>query len=93
LQNFAPIFNTPALVAIQEEESGEVIIELNEPFNPHPNKMLWIAIGIRDSLPVYEYLFERISPLADGSFAFLALLQIPNFEQQAFEISAFHNQI
>jgi hypothetical protein len=93
LYNFAPVFNTPAQITLQEEESGEVMIELNKASDPNPDKMLWIVIGIKDSLPIYEYLFERISPLTDGSFAFLALLQIPNLEQQTFEVSAFHNQI
>lgn len=91
-RDFAPVFNTPALVTLQEEEDGSMLIELNEPLNDPIEKMLWIAIGIQDSIPIYEYFFERIAPLSDNTFAFIALFEIPNLEHQFFETLTFHNQ-
>ncbi len=93
LHKFAPVFNASALVTLQEEDDGSVLIELNEPEGDQPYTMLWIAIGIRDSIPVYDYLFERIAPLMDDTFAFIALFEIPKLEQQFSEVLAFHSQI
>lgn len=89
---FPPIFNAPALVTIQEEDDGSVLIELNESNAGKPDKMLWIPIGIRDSIPVYKYLFERIAPLTDDTFAFIALFEIPGLKQQDSDGWAYHNQ-
>lgn len=89
---FAPAFNTPALVTIQEEDDGSVLIELNESNVGKPDKMLWIPIGIQDSIPVYKYLFERVAPLTDDTFAFIALFEIPGLGQQYSDGWAFHNQ-
>ena len=74
---FAPIFNNPALLTIQEDVDGTLLVELNESKSLLPDKMFWIAIGIQDSIPVYDYLFERIAPITEDSFAFVALFEIP----------------
>jgi len=81
LHNFAPVFNTPALITLQEGDDGAILIELNEANESQPDKMLWIAIGSRDSIPLYDYLFEQINPLEDDRFAFIALFEIPDEHQ------------
>lgn len=93
LNNFAPIFNTSAQITLQEEDDGSILIELSKPNNNQPDKMLWIAIGIQDSIPVYEYLFERIASLADDTFAFIALFEIPNLNERSSLALTSHNQI
>ena len=93
MHNFAPVFNTPALITLQEGDDGAILIELNEPNESQPDKMLWIAIGIQESIPVYEYRFERIAPLTDDTFAFIALFEIPNLKEQFSVGLASHNQI
>jgi hypothetical protein len=80
LYDFAPRFNMPAKVTIQSDEDGNVLIELDEPGEERPTQMLWIVIGLKDSIPVYDYLFEMISPTDNGAFGYVAYFNIPEFE-------------
>jgi hypothetical protein len=73
LYDFAPRFNIPAHVTISAQDSSHILVELCETNDPAPAHMLWIAVGIKDYIPVYDYVFERIVPLEDDSFSFLAL--------------------
>jgi hypothetical protein len=57
LENFAPEFNTPAKVEIQSEPNGNILIELNETGDEKPAQMLWIAIGINEVIPDFDYLY------------------------------------
>jgi hypothetical protein len=75
LNDFAPRFNAPAYVTISDQDSSHILIELRETNDPAPAHMLWIVVGIKDYVPVYDYIFERIVPLEDDSFSFLALYQ------------------
>ena len=94
LHNFAPIFNNPALISVKEDNEGTLLVELNEANGILPDKVFWIAIGIRDSIPVYNYLFERIAPLTEDAFAFIALFDIPiDSARQSSETLILHNQI
>ncbi len=77
LEDFAPEFNTPARLTIRYNESGISMIELNETQGEKPEHMLWIVVGLGDTLPVYDYCVESIAPLEDGSFAFVAVFTIP----------------
>lgn len=70
---FATGFNVPAHVTILKQDNDNISIELRETENSDPPYRLWIAIGIRDEIPVYAYVFDVIAPLADDSFAFAAL--------------------
>ena len=75
LSDFAPRFNVPAYVTISDQDSSHILIELCETNDPAPAHMLWIAIGIKDCIPVYDYVFEQLVPLGSKGFAFLALYQ------------------
>ena len=66
LAAFAPKFNSPAYVRVFEDETGCVVVELND--TEHlPHHLLWIAIGLQDSLPVYPYIYENIAALESES--------------------------
>ena len=80
LHEFAPRFNTPAKVSIHIDDEGNVTIELEDPGNDLPHQMLWIVIGIQDSIPIYDYIFEMITPLDDGTFGFVAYFNIPKLD-------------
>jgi hypothetical protein len=76
LYGFAPQFNVPAHVTISVQDPSHILVELCETSDPAPAHMLWIAVGIRDYIPVYDYVFERIVPLEDDGFSFLALYRL-----------------
>jgi len=62
LQEFAPRFNTPAYVEISVQDT-DILVELHETDETTPLHTLWIAIGIEEYIPVYDYVFEHIAPL------------------------------
>jgi hypothetical protein len=81
VDRFASQFNAPATLRISKAHSKSITIELDESDNTNPEFMLWVAIGIQDTIPVYDYLFERLVPFGDNGFAFLALYRrSPEFE-------------
>jgi hypothetical protein len=73
--DFAARFSSPAQVKILESRTKGVVIELYRTKNDDPTHRLWIAIGIGNRIPVYDYIFDRLEPLDDERFAFLALLR------------------
>ena len=76
LHAFAPKFNYPAEVRIVNDDNGQVVIELRET-NDKPTFILWIAIGLENSLPVYNYHYENIVPLAQkGRWGVVAVYQM-----------------
>jgi hypothetical protein len=75
LKAFAPRFNSPAMVDIRENETGELVIELNETDVAHPINILWVAIGIGSSIPVFEYIYENIRLLKGEKYALLSVYQ------------------
>jgi hypothetical protein len=88
LETFAPKFNSPAQVLIQDQDSGDVLIELFETSVPDPDYRLWIAIGIRDHIPVYDYVLDFLVPWEDDNFAFLALYRRHTHHQGELVFSA-----
>jgi hypothetical protein len=78
VNNFAEEFNSPARIELQSDENDNILIELDEiGSNNIPTHMLWIAVGLRDSIPVYDYCFELLAPLKNGSFALATIFNIP----------------
>ena len=73
LETFAPKFNSPARVLIQDQDDSAILIELFETDEPDPDYRLWIAIGIRETIPVYDYVLDFLVPWEDDKFAFLGL--------------------
>lgn len=72
---FAPIFNHPAMVKIKQDETEEVFIELTET-EDCPSYVLWIAIGLGNTIPIYNYVYENIVPLKEeNKFGLIAVYQ------------------
>jgi len=74
---FAPEFNTPAIVTVRKKSQEQLLVELKETTETDPPDMLWIAIGIRNNLPVYDYHFRQIEALQKGRFALFSLYRRP----------------
>ena len=82
INDFASSFNAPAFVRIIQDNTGEVIIEL-EDTSITSNFILWIAIGLDDTIPVYETLYENILPLENNTYAVISLYQFSSSETPA----------
>lgn len=76
--DFVPQFNKLAFAEIWEDEEGYLRIELYKPHNPSfDGYMLWIAVDIGDEVPVYKYLYEKITSISKGKYAIVSIYQRP----------------
>lgn len=83
LQSFAPKFNYPAEVRITIDENQQTVIELRDT-DEIPGFVLWIAIGLGNSMPVYRYYYENIVSLpAEGRYALVTVYQISSASPRA----------
>jgi hypothetical protein len=76
-KDFPLQFNTPAQVTMHTYKPSKRQIELHETDEEMPAYTLWIAIGIKDYIPVFDYVLKQIEPMADDKFAFLSIYQRP----------------
>ena len=77
LYDFAPKFNSPALTSIDKLDSGEIQVRLRNTSEKNPPYMLWIAIGIEESIiPNYSFLMKEMLPFEKYS-ALFALYERP----------------
>jgi hypothetical protein len=71
---FVHVFNMPAKVIISDNAQLPIMIDLTDTSENDPVYRLWIAVGITKSIPVFDYLFERIAAVeGEDHFAFVAL--------------------
>lgn len=91
LYDFAPRFNQPSHVLILQEEDGLVRVELTETEFRNPPYMLWIAIGLTEDIPNYQYKLCEAQPCGDDEQALFAVYKRPyresfNFLSHSFSI-------
>ena len=86
-QNFAYEFMASAKVTIEQRPDEAIFIILEDTNVTKPDYMLWIAIGLEDNLPLYDYLIEYIAPFAQNTFAVVSLYLRPKAKYQSFEKS------
>jgi hypothetical protein len=77
---FAVNFNHPAEANIWEIDFKRLEIYLYDTDNITPSSMLWIAIGIENAIPVYDYLFYELTPINKEQYAFLSLYRRPRVQ-------------
>jgi hypothetical protein len=77
VDSFASLFNSPARIKVNKTGPRTFLIELDDTGDPDPTHRLWIAIGLDEYLPVYDYLLNRLAPLAENRFALCALYRRP----------------
>jgi hypothetical protein len=80
LNNFVSGFNQPAYATITREDNGRINISLKETKIANPDRMLWIAIGIKDELPKYSFVFCELIPYKGEYKALLSLYRRPTEE-------------
>lgn len=77
---FGPQFNQPAFVTIESFDNLPLIVVLSETHDPDPDQRFWVAVGIGNEVPVYDYCFTYILPYGHDQNAFLSLYHRPNYE-------------
>jgi hypothetical protein len=80
VEQLADCFNRPARVTILPPESGEMIVRLEKTRAKKPRHMLWVAVGIGEEIPFYEYKRIDIQQLTDKTFSLFSLYKRPREE-------------
>lgn len=81
LYNFPLRFNQPSQVVISQDENGLVHVELTETEYHNPPYMLWIAIGLAEAIPVYQYQLCETRPYGDDKQALFSVYKRPAREK------------
>jgi hypothetical protein len=76
---FAKDFNSPAYIEITKNRNGceSLDIELYQPNEQYPQHMLWIAIGMENEIPIYDYVFMENNKLEKDKIAFISIYRRP----------------
>lgn len=83
VDRFAPQFSIPSQVDVFSMDPPGLRIVLHESKLVEPAYTLWIAIGIGDMIPVYDYVLEKMEPYGDERFALLALYRRPGQPEES----------
>lgn len=78
VEELAYYFNRPARVTILPPSAGQIIVRLEKTRSKKPDHTLWVAIGIGDDIPLYDYQKVEMQELADHLYAFFALYKRPH---------------
>jgi hypothetical protein len=73
LQAFHRFFNSIAKVVIERFPGAEITLSLYDNSDPQPEAVLWIAIGIENWLPNYDYHLTILEPIDDFHSALLCI--------------------
>jgi hypothetical protein len=74
---FTPRFNQPAEVTLWSPKPGDVQIDLRETADVRPDYILWMAVGMDQNLPVYNYIYRDIAQIDDDRCALLSIYERP----------------
>lgn len=77
VETLAGYFNTPARVTILPAEGGKMIVRLEKTRAKKPRHMLWVAIGIGEEIPYYQYKKVEIQQMKDKNYALFSLYKRP----------------
>lgn len=74
----ADALSQPAFALIWSDESNQIMIELRSSNVELPDYFLWIAVGLVDEIPVYDYQLEFYNFFDEHSFAFVSVFRSTN---------------
>ena len=87
VDDFAQTFNSPAKIALQITSNGEKKVILRQTRSRNPKHMLWIAIGLENSIPYQRYIDLQVEALDDSHFALFSLYKRPTHKLLSSELS------
>jgi hypothetical protein len=78
VENLADEFNKPARVTILPAENGQMIVQLEKTRTKKPRHMLWVAVGIGEDIPYYNYQKVEIQQMDDNHYALFSVYTRPH---------------
>jgi hypothetical protein len=80
VEQLADYINRPARVTILPPQAGQMIVRLEKTRAKNPRHMLWVAIGIGEDIPMYDYKKIEIQQMEDGAYALFSLYKRPQLK-------------
>ena len=77
VETLADEFNKPARVTILPVQDDQIVVRLDKTRAQKPRHMLWLAIGIGEDVPYYDYKQLEIQQMNDHSYALFSLYKRP----------------
>jgi hypothetical protein len=77
VEQLADYFNRPARVTILPPESGEMIVRLEKTRAKKPRHMLWVAVGIGEDIPIYDFKQFDMQEIGKNRYALFSLYKRP----------------
>ncbi len=77
VEDYFRVFNRPARLNVEEENSSTILISLTETDVQAPEYMLWIVNGLDGSIPVYDYVIQSHSFVDNKVNGLVALYRRP----------------
>ena len=71
---FAEEFSTLAFAEIFTDETNKIVINLSDTYEEDSDSILWIAIGISDEIPNYNYLYKLIEFVGSKTIGMISII-------------------
>jgi hypothetical protein len=79
VEAMADKFNTPARVTILPPDNGKMTVRLEPTRSKKPRHMLWVAIGIGEEIPIYNYKKVEMQEMSENKYALFAIYKRPHY--------------
>jgi len=63
--HFLYLFNSPADISVDENDDQDIVVKLLPPSSNDLLYTMWVAVGVEDHIPAYDYLHWQITPKSD----------------------------
>jgi hypothetical protein len=77
VETMADEFNTPARVTILPTKDEKMVVQLEPTRSQNPRHMLWVAVGIGEEIPYYDYKRVAIQQMEDKKYSLFSLYKRP----------------
>lgn len=76
-EELAEYFNRPARITIHPAESGQIVVKLEKTRAKTPRHMLWVAVGMEDDVPFYDFKSFEMREISENRYALFSLYKRP----------------
>lgn len=88
IQDFAQRFSSSAYVLATLSNNSTIVIDLYETTETQLSNMLWIAVGLPGSMPIYNYYYYHYEQIGQELYAFLSVYSIETDNQPVFPLAS-----
>lgn len=86
IRDFAQRFSSSAYVLSTLSNNSSIVFDLYETTETQLSTMLWIAVGLPGSMPIYNYHYYHYEQIGQDLYAFLSIYSTEADNQPAFPL-------